>query len=121
VQAGARRDHAVTLAPEAKPEWRGTLSPAMGNHSIRTVVFGPARSELDGKPVDLEEVDVRWLLDHLALESPTPGRCFEVVDAARPAPSRRAARPRRSATLGSAWSCGSRRLPSDARGLGTET
>ena len=71
------------LAHEAERECRGTLSAAMANHSIRTFVFGLALSELDGKPVDLEELYVASLLHDLALESPTPGRCFAVVGAER--------------------------------------
>jgi len=71
------------LVREAERECRGTLSAAMANHSVRTFVFGLALSELDGKPVDLEELYVASLLHDLALESPTPGRCFAVVGAER--------------------------------------
>jgi hypothetical protein len=71
------------LAREAERECRGSLSAAMANHSIRTCVFGLALAELDGRPVDLEELYVSSLLHDLALESPTPGRCFAVVGAER--------------------------------------
>ena len=71
------------LAREAERECRGTLSAAMANHSVRSFVFGLALSELDGKPVDLEELYVASLLHDLALEAPTPGRCFAVVGAER--------------------------------------
>jgi len=46
-------------------------------------VFGLALSGLDGSPVDLEELYVGSLLHDLALEAPTPGRCFAVVGAER--------------------------------------
>ena len=71
------------LAREAERECRGTLSAAMAGHSFRTFVFGLALSELDEKPVDLEELYVGSLLHDLALEAPTPGRCFAVVGAER--------------------------------------
>ena len=71
------------LAREAERECRGTLSAAMANHSVRTFVFGLALSGLDGNPVDLEELYVGSLLHDLALEAPTPGRCFAVVGAER--------------------------------------
>ncbi len=71
------------LAREAERACHETLSAAMANHSVRTFVFGLALSELDGKAVDLEELYVSSLLHDLALESPTPGRCFAVVGAER--------------------------------------
>lgn len=71
------------LAREAERECRAALSATMAGHSFRTFVFGLALSELDGRPVDLEELYVGALLHDLALESPTPGRCFAVVGAER--------------------------------------
>jgi len=71
------------LAREAERECRETLSAAVAGHSFRTFVFGLALFELDGKAVDLEELYVGALLHDLALEAPTPGRCFAVVGAER--------------------------------------
>jgi hypothetical protein len=71
------------LASHAERACHETLSTAMANHSLRTFVFGLALSELDGKAVDLEELYVCSLLHDLALEAPTPGRCFAVVGAER--------------------------------------
>ena len=80
---GSLRWPDTKLAREAERECRGTLTTAMANHSVRTFVFGLALSELDEKPVDLEELYVSSLLHDLALEAPTPGRCFAVVGAER--------------------------------------
>lgn len=71
------------LAREAERACHETLSAAMANHSLRTFVFGLAVSELDDQAVDLEELYVCSLLHDLALEAPTPGRCFAVVGAER--------------------------------------
>jgi len=71
------------LACEAERECRETLSVAMAHHSIRTFVFGLALADLDGTRVDREELYVTSLLHDLALEAPTPGRCFAVVGAER--------------------------------------
>ena len=71
------------LAREAERECHETLSVAMANHSIRTFVFGLALAGLDEHRVDLEELYVTSLLHDLALETPTPGRCFAVVGAER--------------------------------------
>ena len=71
------------LAREAERACRESLSPAMAHHSVRTFVFGLALSTLDGNAVDVEELYVSSLLHDLALEVPTPGRCFAVVGAER--------------------------------------
>jgi hypothetical protein len=70
------------LAREAERECRAALSATMAGHSFRTFVFGLALSELDASRSILK-ASIGSLLHDLALESPTPGRCFAVVGAER--------------------------------------
>ena len=62
---------------------RETLSASMVNHSYRTFVFGLALAHLDDVPVDHEALLVAALMHDIALETPTPRRCFAVVGAER--------------------------------------
>ena len=71
------------LADDALRECRETLTPSMQNHSLRTFVFGLALANLDGVRLDVEHLYVASLLHDIALETPTPGRCFAVVGAER--------------------------------------
>ena len=71
------------LVAEALREYRETLTPSMQNHSLRTFAFGLALANLDGVQLDVEQFYVASLLHDLALESPTPNRCFAVVGAER--------------------------------------
>ncbi|MFD6219206.1 HD domain-containing protein [Nocardia asteroides] len=69
----------TALARAAEDEARGTLSDAMLAHSYRTYFFARALAELDRVDYDDEIGYVASLLHDMALESPTPGRCFAVV------------------------------------------
>lgn len=71
------------LAAEALRECRETLTPSMQQHSLRTFVFGLALANLDQVRLDVEHLYVASLLHDIALEAPTPGRCFAVVGAER--------------------------------------
>lgn len=71
------------LVADALHACRETLSPSMQNHSLRTFAFGLALANLDGVALDLESFYVASLLHDIALESPTPGRCFAVIGAER--------------------------------------
>jgi len=71
------------LAADALCECRETLTPSMQNHSLRTFAFGLALANLDGVHLDLEHFYVASLLHDIALETPTPRRCFAVVGAER--------------------------------------
>ncbi len=71
------------LAADALRACRETLTPAMQNHSLRTFAFGLALANLDGVHLDLEHFYVASLLHDIALEAPTPQRCFAVVGAER--------------------------------------
>ena len=56
---------------------------AMANHSRPDLRVRPRARRPRREPVDLEELYVASLLHDLALEAPTPGRCFAVVGAER--------------------------------------
>ena len=71
------------LVADALRECRETLTPSMQNHSLRTFAFGLALADLDGVRLDLENFYVASLLHDIALERPTPNRCFAVVGAER--------------------------------------
>jgi len=71
------------LAADALRACRETLTPSMQNHSLRTFAFGLALANLDGVQLDLESFYVASLLHDIALETPTPNRCFAVVGAER--------------------------------------
>jgi hypothetical protein len=62
---------------------RETLSASMVHHSYRTFVFGLALAQLDHVRVDDEALLVAALMHDIALEAPTPRRCFAVVGAER--------------------------------------
>ena len=62
---------------------RETLSASMVNHSYRTFIFGLALAELEQVRVDHEALLVAALMHDIALETPTPRRCFAVVGAER--------------------------------------
>ncbi|TDP43145.1 HD domain-containing protein [Nocardia ignorata] len=67
------------LAREAELHAREELSDALLAHSFRTYFFGRALADLDGAEYDDEIAYVSCLLHDIALEKPTPGRCFAVV------------------------------------------
>jgi len=71
------------LVAEAMAACRETLTPSMQNHSLRTFAFGLALANLDGVGLELENFYVASLLHDIALETPTPQRCFAVVGAER--------------------------------------
>ncbi len=71
------------LARDAEEEARDRLSPAFLEHSYRMYLFGRALAQIEGVAVDDEVAYVASLLHELALEQPTPGRCFAVVGAER--------------------------------------
>jgi len=71
------------LAADALRACRETLTPSMQQHSLRTFVFGLALASLDAVRLDVEHLYVASLLHDIALETPTPGRCFAVVGAER--------------------------------------
>lgn len=68
-----------TLAREAEAHAREMLAPWVLEHSYRTWIFGLLLAQLDGTVVDDELAFVVAILHDLALEHPTPGRCFAVV------------------------------------------
>ncbi|WP_054815400.1 HD domain-containing protein [Nocardia arizonensis] len=71
------------LARSAEEHARESLSVHLLEHSYRTYYFGRVLAELDRARYDDELVYVACLLHDLALEHPTPGRCFAVVGAER--------------------------------------
>lgn len=71
------------LVAEALQAARETLTPSMQNHSLRTFAYGLALANLDGVQLDVEHFYVASLLHDIALEAPTPQRCFAVVGAER--------------------------------------
>jgi hypothetical protein len=62
---------------------RESLTAPVVNHSFRTFVFGLALAGLDRIRADPEAFLVTSLLHDIALETPTPGRCFAVVGGER--------------------------------------
>jgi hypothetical protein len=71
------------LVADAMAACRETLTPPMQNHSLRTFAFGLALANLDRVHLDIESFYVASLLHDIALETPTPKRCFAVVGAER--------------------------------------
>lgn len=71
------------LVRRATEQCRETLTASMVNHSYRTFVFGLALARLDEVRVDHEALLVGALMHDIALETPTPRRCFAVVGAER--------------------------------------
>ncbi len=71
------------MARAAEETCRATLSPATTNHSFRTFVYGLALAQAERATVDEEELYVTALLHDIALERPTPARCFALVGAER--------------------------------------
>ncbi len=71
------------LVRRATEQCRETLTASMVNHSYRTFAFGLALAQLDEVQVDHEALLVAALMHDIALEAPTPGRCFAVVGGER--------------------------------------
>jgi hypothetical protein len=70
-------------AKEAERAAADALSPQLLQHSYRSYYFGRVLAGLDRVDYDDELGYVACLLHDLALEHPTPGRCFAVVGARR--------------------------------------
>lgn len=92
------------LAKAAEEHARETLSDALLAHSFRTYFFARALADLDRATYDDEIAYVSSLLHDIALETPTPGRCFAVVGAesAVAFAHRHGAAPDRAETIGAA-------------------
>lgn len=92
------------LAKAAEEQARETLSDALLAHSFRTYFFARALADLDNAAYDDEIAYVSSLLHDIALETPTPGRCFAVVGAesAVALAHRHGATPDRAETIGAA-------------------
>lgn len=73
----------TALVRAADEACRASASPVTVGHSWRTCAFGLALAQLDGVRVDVERLLAASLLHDVALETPTPRRCFAVVGALR--------------------------------------